>query len=156
MPREPNHKSGVINSKQRYLCKKCNYFFTLTKSAKNRRLLCYQGVAIVSGRAELPKSNIIRSPMSHQQLGEIVQHQKPSHANYHPTYRIFNHLELIVYKKKFTIGCRHDNNRTRRQVYAYKVGKVQGLAILLYTYIYQNFFLTKKVEFGTVEINHFY
>ena len=27
-------KSGIINSKQRYLCKKCNYFFTVNKIGK--------------------------------------------------------------------------------------------------------------------------
>ena len=27
-------KSGIINSKQRHLCKKCNYFFTVNKIGK--------------------------------------------------------------------------------------------------------------------------
>jgi hypothetical protein len=31
--------------------------------------------------------------------GKIVNIKKPSHANYHPTYKIFNHLELIEYIK---------------------------------------------------------
>jgi hypothetical protein len=34
-----------------------------------------------------------------KQLGESFN-IKPSHSNYHPTYKILSHLELIEYKKQ--------------------------------------------------------
>jgi hypothetical protein len=35
------------------------------------------------------------------------------------------------------------------------MGTVQGLTIVLYTYIYHNFFLNKKLDFGCIKTNHF-
>ena len=95
-------KSGVINSKQRYLCKKCNYFFTVPKIGKNiddyyvtKALqlylegLSYREIERIIGVSHVTISNWVKS----------FNIKKPSHANYHPTYKIFNHLELIAYIK---------------------------------------------------------
>ena len=95
-------KSGVINSKQRYLCKKCNYFFTVNKIGKKiddyyvtKALQLY-----LEGLSYREIERIIG--VSHVTVSKWVKTfnvKKPSHANYHPTYKIFNHLELIEYLK---------------------------------------------------------
>ena len=99
-----NHivKSGVINSKQRYLCKKCNYFFTVNKIGKKiddyyvtKALQLY-----LEGLSYREIERIIG--VSHVTISKWVKTfnvKKPSHANYHPTYKIFNHLELVEYLK---------------------------------------------------------
>ncbi|HEY4617927.1 MAG TPA: helix-turn-helix domain-containing protein [Flavobacterium sp.] len=95
-------KSGVINSKQRYLCKKCNYFFTVNKIGKKiddyyvtKALqlylegLSYREIERIIGVSHVTISNWVKS----------FNIKKPSHGNYHPTYKIFSHLELIEYIK---------------------------------------------------------
>jgi transposase-like protein len=95
-------KSGVINSKQRYLCKKCNYFFTVNKIGKKideyyvtKALqlylegLSYREIERILGVSHVTVSNWVKS----------FNIRKPSQGNYHPTYRIFNHLELVDYIK---------------------------------------------------------
>jgi len=95
-------KSGVINSKQRYLCKKCKYFFTVNKIGKKideyyvtKALqlylegLSYREIERIIGVSHVTISNWVKS----------FNIKKPSHANYHPTYKIFNHIELIEYIK---------------------------------------------------------
>jgi len=99
-----NHivKSGVINNKQRYLCKKCNYFFTVNKIGKKiddyyvtKALqlylegLSYREIERIIGVSHVTISNWVRT----------FNVKKPSQANYHPTYKIFNHLELVEYIK---------------------------------------------------------
>lgn len=99
-----NHiiKSGIINSKQRYLCKKCNYFFTVNKLGKKiddyyvtKALQLY-----LEGLSFREIERIIG--VSHVTVSSWVKTfniKKPSHANYHPTYKIFSHLELLEYLK---------------------------------------------------------
>ena len=95
-------KSGVTNSKQRYLCKKCNYFFTVNKIGKNiddyyvtKALqlylegLSYREIERIIGVSHVTVSNWVKT----------FNIKKPSHANYHPTYKIFSHLELVEYLK---------------------------------------------------------
>jgi len=95
-------KSGVINSKQRYLCKKCKYFFTVNKIGKKiddyyvtKALqlylegLSYREIERILGVSHVTISNWVKS----------FNIKKPSHANYHPTYKIFNHLELVEFLK---------------------------------------------------------
>jgi|TARA_R110002124_G_scaffold73458_5_gene197110 transposase-like protein len=95
-------KSGVINSKQRYLCKKCNYFFTVNKIGKKiddyyvtKALqlylegLSFREIERIIGVSHVTVSNWVKS----------FNIKKPSHANYHPTYKIFSHLELIEFLK---------------------------------------------------------
>ena len=99
-----NHiiKSGVINNKQRYLCKKCNYFFTVNKIGKKiddyyvtKALQLY-----IEGLSFREIERIIG--VSHVTVANWVKSyniKKPSHANYHPTYKIFSHLELLEHLK---------------------------------------------------------
>jgi transposase-like protein len=95
-------KSGVINSKQRYLCKKCNYFFTVNKIGKKiddyyvtKALqlylegLSFREIERIIGVSHVTVSNWVKS----------FNIKKPSHSNYHPTYKIFSHLELIEFLK---------------------------------------------------------
>ncbi|WP_121337526.1 helix-turn-helix domain-containing protein [Flavobacterium sp. 123] len=99
-----NHiiKSGVINNKQRYLCKKCNYFFTVNKIGKKiddyyvtKALqlylegLSYREIERIIGVSHVTISNWVK----------MFNIKKPSHADYHPTYKIFSHLELVEYLK---------------------------------------------------------
>ena len=95
-------KSGVINEKQRYLCKICNYFFTVNKVGKKiddyyvtKALqlylegLSYREIERIIGVSHVSISNWIKS----------FNIKKPINSNYHPTYKILNHLELIEYIK---------------------------------------------------------
>ncbi|MFV5693903.1 transposase [Flavobacterium sp. LB3P122] len=95
-------KSGIINSKQRYLCKKCNYFFTVNKIGKKideyyviKALqlylegLSFREIERIIGVSHVTVSNWVKT----------YNIKKPSQANYHPTYKIFNHLELVEYLK---------------------------------------------------------
>ena len=99
-----NHiiKSGIINSKQRYLCKKCKYFFTVNKIGKKideyyvtKALqlylegLSFREIERIIGVSHVTVSNWVKT----------FNIKKPSHANYHPTYKILSHLELIEYLK---------------------------------------------------------
>ncbi|HTG64944.1 MAG TPA: hypothetical protein VL859_01085 [Flavobacterium sp.] len=93
-------KSGIINQKQRYLCKNCNYFFTVNKIGKKiddyyvtKALqlylegLSYREIERIIGVSHVSISNWIKS----------FNIKKPINTNYHPTYKILNHLELIEY-----------------------------------------------------------
>ena len=95
-------KSGVINDKQRYLCKKCNYYFTVNKMGKKidnyyvtKALqlflegLSFREIERILGVSHVTVSNWVKE----------FNITKPSHGDYHPTYKIFNHLELIEYLK---------------------------------------------------------
>ena len=95
-------KSGVINEKQRYLCKSCNYFFTVNKVGKKiddyyvtKALqlylegLSYREIERIIGVSHVSISNWIKS----------FNIKKPINSNYHPTYKILNHLELMEYIK---------------------------------------------------------
>lgn len=95
-------KSGIVNQKQRYLCKKCAYFFTVNKLGKKiddyyvtKALqlylegLSYREIERIIGVSHVTISNWVKS----------FNIKKPSHANYHPTYKILSHLELIEYLK---------------------------------------------------------
>lgn len=95
-------KSGIVNKKQRYLCKNCNYFFTVNKVGKKiddyyvtKALqlylegLSYREIERIIGVSHVSISNWIKS----------FNIKKPVNTNYHPTYKILNHLELIEYIK---------------------------------------------------------
>lgn len=99
-----NHiiKSGIINNKQRYLCKNCKYFFTVNKIGKKiddyyvtKALqlylegLSYREIERIIGVSHVTISNWVKS----------FNVKKPSHTDYHPTYKIFSHLELVEYLK---------------------------------------------------------
>jgi hypothetical protein len=95
-------KSGIVKGKQRYLCKKCTYYFTVNKLGKKidsyyvtKALqlylegLSYREIERIIGVSHVTVSNWVKE----------YKVKKPANANYHPTYRIFNHLELVNYLK---------------------------------------------------------
>ena len=101
---QENHivKSGVIKGRQRYLCKKCTYFFTVNKIGKKidnyyvtKALqlylegLSFREIERIIGVSHVTVSNWIRE----------FNIKKPTQADYHPTYKIFNHIELVEYLK---------------------------------------------------------
>ncbi len=96
-------KSGVNKDRQRFLCKKCNYYFTVNKLGKKiddyyvvKALqlylegLSYREIERIIGVSHVTVSNWVKE----------YKIKKPSHGDYHPTYKIFNHLELVEYVKK--------------------------------------------------------
>ena len=95
-------KSGIINNKQRFLCKDCNYYFTVNKIGKKidsyyvtKALQLYlEGISFreierIIGVSHVTISNWVKE----------FKIKKPSNGDYHPTYKIFNHLELVEYLK---------------------------------------------------------
>ncbi len=95
-------KSGVINQKQRYLCKKCNYYFTVNKLGKKiddyyvtKALqlylegLSYREIERILGVSHVTVSNWVKE----------FRVKRLTQGDYHPTYKIFNHLELVEYLK---------------------------------------------------------
>ncbi|WP_306350160.1 terminase gpP N-terminus-related DNA-binding protein [Flavobacterium sp. '19STA2R22 D10 B1'] len=91
-------KSGVIKGKQRHLCKKCRYFFTVNKLGKKiddyyvtKALqlylegLSFREIERIIGVSHVTVSNWVKE----------YKIKKPSHKDYHPTYKIYNHLELV-------------------------------------------------------------
>ena len=95
-------KSGIIKDRQRFLCKNCNYFFTVNKLGKKiddyyvtKALQLY-----LEGLSYREIERILR--VSHVSISNWVKEfkiKKPAHPNYHPTYKIYNHLELVEYLK---------------------------------------------------------
>ena len=93
-------KSGIVNNKQRYRCKKCNYFFTVNKIGKKidsyyvtKALqlylegLSYREIERILGVSHVTISNWIKA----------FNIKKPCQTDYHPTYKVFNHVELLEY-----------------------------------------------------------
>ncbi len=95
-------KSGIVKERQRFCCKKCNYFFTVSKIGKKiddyyvtKSLQLY-----LEGLSFREIERIIG--VSHVTISNWVKEfkiKKPPHPKYHPTYKIFNHLELVEYLK---------------------------------------------------------
>ena len=95
-------KSGIIKDRQRYLCKSCQYYFTVNKLGKKiddyyvtKALqlylegLSYREIERILGVSHVTVSNWVKS----------FRVKKPGHTDYHPTYKIFNHLELVEFLK---------------------------------------------------------
>lgn len=95
-------KSGIVNDRQRFHCKKCNYYFTVNKLGKKiddyyvtKALQLYlEGISFreierIIGVSHVTVSNWVKA----------YKVQKPAQTNYHPTYKIFNHLELVEFLK---------------------------------------------------------
>ena len=95
-------KSGIVKNRQRYLCKPCNYFFSVNKLGKKiddyyvtKALQLY-----LEGLSFREIERIIG--VSHVSISNWVKEfkiRKPENPNYHPTYKIFNHLELVEFLK---------------------------------------------------------
>lgn len=95
-------KSGVLNNRQRFKCKRCNYFFTVNKMGKKidsyyvtKSLqlylegLSYREIERIIGVSHVTISNWVKQ----------YKLSKPLTTDYHPTYKIYNHLELVEFLK---------------------------------------------------------
>ncbi len=93
-------KSGIIKNRQRYKCKKCNYYFTVNKVGKkiddyyvNKSLqlylegLSYREIERILGISHVSIMNWIKK----------YAIKRPYKSNYHPTYKILNATELVLY-----------------------------------------------------------
>ncbi|ADY50853.1 insertion element protein [Pseudopedobacter saltans DSM 12145] len=91
-------KSGLINNKQRFKCKDCNYFFTvgkLGKSVDNYYVIkalqlylegiSYREIERILGISHVTVMNIVK-----RHLGE-----KPVVNKYKPSYKIMRYQELV-------------------------------------------------------------
>ncbi len=93
-------KSGVINNRQRYKCKSCNYFFSVNKIGKkiddyyvNKALqlylegLTYREIERILGISHVSIMNWVKK----------YNVKRPYNSNYHPTYKILSTSELSAY-----------------------------------------------------------
>lgn len=93
-------KSGIINQRQRYKCKACNYFFSVNKIGKsidqyyvNKALqlylegLSYREIERILGISHVSIMNWVKK----------YNIKRPYNPNYHPTYKILNAGELSSY-----------------------------------------------------------
>jgi transposase-like protein len=97
---EHNIKSGVLKKRQRYKCKDCSYFFTVSKLGKkiddyyvNKALqlylegLTYREIERILGVSHVSIINWVRK----------YNIKRPYNSKYHPTYKILNANELSQY-----------------------------------------------------------
>lgn len=95
-------KSGIIKERQRYWCKKCNYYFTVSKIGKKiddyyvtKALqlylegISYREIERILGVSHVTVSNWVKA----------YKVKKPNQTDYHPTYKIFSHTELVEFLK---------------------------------------------------------
>lgn len=95
-------KSGIIKDRQRYLCKSFNYYFTVNKLGKKidnyyvtKALqlylegLSYREIERIIGVSHVSISNWVKE----------FKLKRPTHSNYHPSYKIFKHNELVEFLK---------------------------------------------------------
>jgi len=93
-------KSGIVNNRQRYKCKSCNYFFSVNKMGKriddyyvNKALqlylegLTYREIERILGISHVSIMNWVKK----------YNIKRPYNTNYHPTYKIFSSSELSNY-----------------------------------------------------------
>lgn len=93
-------KSGIVNKRQRYKCKSCGYFFSVNKIGKkiddyyvNKALqlylegLTYREIERILGISHVSIMNWVKK----------YNIKRPFNTNYHPTYKIFNAVELSNY-----------------------------------------------------------
>lgn len=93
-------KSGIVNKRQRYKCKKCNYFFSVNKIGKkiddyyvNKSLqlylegLTYREIERILGISHVSIMNWVKK----------YNIKRPYNSNYHPTYKILSASELGDY-----------------------------------------------------------
>lgn len=96
-------KSGVVKDRQRYKCKRCSYYFTVSKIGKQidnyyviKALQLYiEGISYREIERILGVSHV--SVMNWVKKYHI---KAPENYEYHPTYKILNHLELVEYLAK--------------------------------------------------------
>jgi transposase-like protein len=90
-------KSGIVNDRQRYKCKSCQYYFTVNKIGKKidpyyvtKALqlylegLSYREIERILGVSHVSVMNWVKKHNIH----------KVKNSNYHPTYKIYSLKEL--------------------------------------------------------------
>lgn len=93
-------KSGIIQDRQRYKCKSCNYFFTVNKLGKNIDHY-YVSKAIqlyIEGLSYREIERILG--VSHVSVINWVKKyniKRPEQTNYHPSYKILSPEELSAF-----------------------------------------------------------
>ncbi len=93
-------KSGIIEKKQRFKCKDCNYYFTVKKLGKQiddyivtKALqlylegLSYREIERIIGVSNVTISSWIRK----------YNIKRPPHSSFHPVYKVFKQNELIEF-----------------------------------------------------------
>lgn len=98
-----NIKSGIVNNRQRYKCKDCNYYFSVNKIGKgideyyvNKALqlylegLTYREIERILGISHVTILNWVKK----------YNIKRPLNQKYHPTYKILNSEELGFYFQK--------------------------------------------------------
>ncbi|CAA0154388.1 transposase-like zinc-binding domain-containing protein [Tenacibaculum maritimum] len=93
-------KSGIVNNRQRYKCKNCNYFFTVNKLGKQidsyyvskafqlyLEGLTYREIERILGISHVTIMNWVKK----------YNIKRPKNSSYHPTYKILNAAELSKY-----------------------------------------------------------
>jgi len=96
-------KSGIVNDRQRFKCKKCSYFFTVNKIGKeidgyyvNKALqlylegLTYREIERILGVSHVSVMNWVKK----------YNIKRPANFDYHPTYKILSASELSTYFQK--------------------------------------------------------
>jgi hypothetical protein len=96
-------KSGIVGNRQRYKCKKCNYYFSVNKIGKkiddyyvNKSLqlylegLTYREIERILGISHVSIMNWVKK----------YNIKRPYNSNYHPTYKILSANELGNYFQK--------------------------------------------------------
>lgn len=94
---EHHTKAGIVNQRQRYKCKACNYHFSVTKLGKriDRYYVTKALQLYLEGLSYREIERVIG--VSHVTvMNWVKQHGLRSDGvrNYHPNYRIVNHAEL--------------------------------------------------------------
>ena len=95
-----NIKSGILNNRQRYKCKSCNYYFTVNKLGKKiddyyvRKALqlyleglSYREIERILGISHVSIINWVKK----------YNIKRPYNYKYYPTYKILNSEELSVF-----------------------------------------------------------
>ena len=91
-------KSGIVNERQRFLCKDCHYYFTVKKLGKQidsyfvtKALQLY-----LEGLSYREIERIIG--VSHVTISSWIKKyniKRPSHSEFHPVYKVFKQNELV-------------------------------------------------------------
>jgi hypothetical protein len=97
---EKINKSGFAKGRQRFLCKECNYFFTVMKEGKNidnyyviKALQLYiEGISLREIERLIGVSHV--SVMNWVKKFNITA---PANSDYQPTYKVMRHDELVSF-----------------------------------------------------------
>ncbi|MCC5937790.1 MAG: IS1 family transposase [Lunatimonas sp.] len=96
-------KSGIINGKQRFRCKNCGYHFTVQKQGKaiDKYYVVKALQLYIEGVSYREIERILG--VSHVSVMNWVRQYRikaPENYDYRPTYKVFNHTELVNFMSK--------------------------------------------------------